>query len=213
MFLSIHLDEWARIAEVVIAIGTVVGFLFSVWYSRQSLKRADWNSNMATAPSVTIKCYRTNFWRSSQLSGGKSWGEPTVSLPPSSEYITFEIGFAVENQGRGVALGIKQPMVKCIAITTISDKRIPSSLGASNEDSSSFVVGVTEQHSQWLKLSGQPLAIEIEIPYANDQGNIMCVSRWTAEIRPFSVRGDDLLITNHEDRISNVYSEIKYQSK
>ncbi len=205
------LTQWAQIAEVIIAAGTVVGLLFSIWYSRRTLQRADWNSSMTTAPSITFQCRRCNFWLGNSPSGGGSWGEPTNHLDPSENYITFELHFVVSNQGRGVALGIKQPIVKCQAATELADNRIPVSMGANNEDDSSFAVRIIEKHDRWLELVKQFLDMEIKISYLNDQGNVVCTSKWTAKLKPFDIEGRRLLI--RRERISDSHAEIEYRVK
>jgi len=204
---STPLEELAQIAELIIAL---VG-IFSIWFSIKSLRKTDWNSNMTTAPSITLNCREASFWLSDSPEGGGSWGEPTKYLDPSSKYITFALSFSILNEGRGVALSIRRPKVECIATSIITDMYIPVSMGNSKDNPESFEVYVTEQHSKWLTLMESPLNIEISINYTNDQGNIFCLSKWTAQLKPFDKNNSRLLIRARGEKILNADMKVIYK--
>lgn len=203
------LENFAHIAEIIIASVSI----FSIWFSIKSLRKTDWNSNMSTTPSITLNCRGANFWRSDSAQGGGSWGEPTTYLDPSSHYITFALGFSVLNEGRGVALGIKQPKVKCMATSFIKDIEIPVSMGSNNGNPESFEVYITEQHNKWLDLMEKPLDIEVSIDYTNDQGNVSCTSKWTAELKPFNKEDARLVIRDRGEKILNADMKVIYKQR
>jgi len=201
------LEELAQISEVIIA---VVG-IFSIWFSIKSLKKTDWNSSMATAPSITLNCIQARFWLSDKPQGGGSWGEPTKYLDPSLKYITFALTFSVLNQGRGVALSIISPKVQCIATSLVEDIRIPVSMGSNNDNSESFEVHITEQHDKWLKFMEGSIDIEILIDYTNGQGNLFCTSKWTAKLKPFNRENERLWIRESGKKIIDADMKITYR--
>lgn len=207
---SSPLEMWGQIANIVIAVGTVGGVIFSVWYSVRNLRHSVWSSNMSTVPTLTIACTRLQFWLSDGAGGGGSWGEPTRYLDPTEKYITTALEFSITNQGRGVALGIDRPKVSCKISNRIREARIPVSMGHTADESGSFEIYFTEKHTDWLRLMNEPVAIHIEVEYKNDQGNILCSSAWNAELKPFDVEANRLNIRDYGQRVRNQDMRVNY---
>ncbi len=198
----------AQIAEIIIAAGTIVGLGFSIWFSRRTLQRSDWNSIMTTAPSIAIECRSDGFWLNDRPTAGGSWGEPTRHLEPSGKYVTFALRFRISNQGRGLALAIK-PEVSCKAKAWVGGiQNFPVWMGTDNEDKSDLAVDIQEEDFKWLELMKNPLHLALSISYKNDQGNIACTSRWSANLQPFTVNGTRLEICR--DRIQEPSMQITY---
>lgn len=206
-----QLEMWAQLAEIIIATGTIFGLLFSIWFSIKNLKKSDWNSNMSTAPSITINNSSGQFWISSESDGGGSWGNQT-RINQSDDYITYELGFLIANQGRGVALSIQKPSISCPINHSLKDISIPVSIGIINENEAGFCIRMTEQHSKWLELSKNKVNFEIILKYNNDQGNVFCTSKWKAELKPFDVDGTSLIVRDRGDKILKPKMEITYSS-
>ncbi len=204
-------EIWAQIADIIIAIGTVSGLLFSIWFSIKSLKKSDWNSNMSTAPSITVNNTGGHFWLSTTPNGGGVWGEPTEFLDPSDTYITFELHFSILNQGRGVALNIQKPKITCTASSSLKEIDVPVSIGIKNTENMGFKINIIELHSRWLELSKDFVTLDIEIEYHNDQRNVACVSKWSAKIKPFDVEGKRLVIRDRGSKILDPNMEITYK--
>lgn len=205
-------EIWSQLASILVAIGTAVGVIFSMWYSRKTLRHSEWNTNMSTAPSLTIECAGIQFWRSKQKDVGGSWSEPTNFLESSDEYITMELTFLILNKGRGVALGIEKPKITCDATSTIKQISIPVSMGHVSKDSANLKISITEKHPIWLSLMNGTVNFDIEIVYKNDQGNICCLSKWSAELRPFETENTRLKIRARGEKILNADMKIKYLS-
>lgn len=200
------LENWAQIAEIVIALGSI----FSIWFSIKSLRKSDWNSNMAMVPSITLNLSDAHFWLSESSGGGGSWGEPTYYLNPTDKYITFTLKFSVLNQGRGVALSLEQPEIDFPENFKLGDSHIPVSMGVGDEPAS-FEISIIEKHERWLAMMDNPLKIGISLKYTNDQGNVCCTSKWTAQLKPFDRNGSRLDIRGPGRKIIGANMKVLYK--
>ena len=206
-------EVWVQTANIIIALSTAIGVVFSIWYSRKILRNSEWNSNMSTAPSLTIQCTNIQFWKSETLEGGGSWGGLTNFLEFSDNYIIIESSFSILNQGRGVALGIEKPKIFCEIKNHVKEIDIPVSIGNKENDPATFTLSFIERHDKWLDLmSSNFVDIIIEIFYKNDQGNIRCTSKWFAKIKPFDVEGRRLNIRPRGQKILDDDIKIYYQA-
>lgn len=206
-------ETWGQIANIVIAAGTIIGIVFSIWFSRKSLRQSEWSLNMSTVPSLTIELSSVKFWKSDSSRGGGSWGEPTHFLDFSENYITTALSFSILNQGRGVALGIEKPKIFCVIQNRIEKLDIPVSMGNTHNNSATLNIYFTEQHSKWLGFMTNPIDVAIVISYKNDQSNIYCTSRWFAKIKPFDVENTRLNIRPSGEKVLGADMTINYSPK
>lgn len=201
------LEQLAHLAEIIIGIATI----YSLWLSRQALKKSDWNSALSTVPSIII--------RPSEIYVGvrgapheSGWGvyQAGIQIPEKEDdqrSIRFNITFQAINAGRGAAFNIKKPKIKSIAEYEEGYRKVPLQQQLT-DDPFEFTAVIIKSFKEWKEVSGQKIPIEIELPYTNDQGNVNCTSKWSAEIKPFEIDGTNLVV--REERLLNRKSTVAY---
>lgn len=201
------LEQLAYLAEIIIGIATI----YSLWLSQQALKKSDWNSALSTVPSIIIKpseiyvdiraAPHETGWGVMQL------GSKIPEMSPDQRSIRFNITFQVTNAGRGAAFNIKKPKIKGIAEYEEGFRKVPLQQQLTDEPFE-FTAVIVKDFSGWITMADQKIPIEIELPYTNDQGNVNCISKWSADIKPFDMV--DGVLKVREERLLNRKSTVAY---
>ncbi len=201
------LEQFSHMAEIIIGVATI----YSLWISRQALKKSDWNSALSTVPSIIIRPSEIYVgirgapheagWGVSQT------GSKVLKKEDDKRSIRFNIIFEAINAGRGAAFNIKKPKIINAAEYEEGYRKVPlqQQLG---DDPFEFTAVIIKNFNEWKAVADQRISIEIELPYTNDQGNVNCISKWSAEIKPFDINGDDLVV--REERLLNRKSTVVY---
>lgn len=205
--MDINTEKLSQVAEIVIGITAI----YSLYLSRKALKKSDWNSALATVPSLVIRPRSIIIWRKdSPLDHGSVGVSQNTSIGPiknDKRKFIFHILFECFNEGKGAAFNIKKPKVIGEADYEDWHNKTPLHQTLSDEPFL-FSVKITKSFDEWKQILNKKIPVLVEITYTNNQGNVSCTSSWKAEIQPFKLEDSSLLAK--EERLFRRDSSVVY---
>ena len=205
-----QLENSAHVAEIFIGIAT----FFSLWFSRQALKKSDWNSALSSVPSILLEEYNRSYVTlGDDHSAHTHSGYEITETSPGIEKIGVNIEFKATNSGRGTAFNLQKIKIESSAEYRLIYGSSPLYLkvDSDGEQYFSFRIQMVTNFENWKKICSKESKIIINLEYDNDQGNVKCISKWSAEFRPFSIINGKL-ITN-KDKLLNSKGAVLYSPR
>lgn len=199
-------DVFSLIINIILGVTA----LYSLWISRNSFKKSEFDSAMNTSPSIVIRPKDIFVGvRDSVTSHGYGINPPNNIIRNKNCYeIMFAIDFEFFNAGRGTAFNLSQIQITGM---DIRDSKVPPLYLTLNDEPHEVRVLLKKSFEEALQSSDQEIPVCLTLFYTNDQNNIYCKSTWRANIKPFEKEGENLKVS--ETRLFQRSGKIEYSQK
>lgn len=190
-------------ANIIIGLAAIVSLFFSL----RAFKKSEWDSAMNTSPSLILRPKEIYVGvRDKEIYCGYGVCDSGDIINENQDpfEIVFVINFECFNAGRGTAFNISQPQV--IGMKNLSFYKIPH-YQTVNDDTFSVELKISKKFKEWKELTGK-IPVSLSLKYTNDQNNVYCKSKWTANIKPFKLENGNLVV--RKIKILNRRSQITY---